>query len=120
MASSILNISHKKAKISLILTLYRGFIENFIEFSSQPTTHSTLGSLIEYGGHFLLGTKSPDFIKFLRIQYKAIRKAMGYRISPPNTMLCETKIVPLHFRFNLAISRYIYKSMVNLIHLTQS
>jgi len=57
-------------------------------------SHSTLGSSIEYGGQFFTwNTKSANFIKLLRIQYKAIRKAMGHRIfTPINTMLYEVKI----------------------------
>ncbi|XP_018404625.1 PREDICTED: RNA-directed DNA polymerase from mobile element jockey-like [Cyphomyrmex costatus] len=84
---------------SILLTVYR----------------SILGSAIEYGAQFFnWATESAAFVKLLRIQYKAVRRAMGYRISTPiNTMLGEARIPPLHLRFNLSITKHIYKSMAN-------
>ncbi|XP_018402771.1 PREDICTED: uncharacterized protein LOC108779767, partial [Cyphomyrmex costatus] len=84
---------------SILLTVYR----------------SILGRAIEYGAQFFNWvTESAAFVKLLRIQYKAVRRAMGYRISTPiNTMLGEARIPPLHLRFNLSITKHIYKSMAN-------
>ncbi|XP_018359988.1 PREDICTED: uncharacterized protein LOC108759173 [Trachymyrmex cornetzi] len=83
----------------LLLTIYR----------------SVLRSSIEYGCQFFSWSiQSSEFTKLLRIQYKAIRKAMGYRISTPiNVMLSEAREPPLHHRFTLSISKYIYKAMAH-------
>ena len=72
--------------------------------------HSILGSSIEYGGQFFTwNTKSPDLIKLLRIQYQSHQKRYG--ISHLHSYHHEAKIPPLHLKFNLVVSRYIYKSM---------
>lgn len=65
----------------LLLTVYR----------------ATLRSAVEYGSQiFTWNTGSENFVRLLRVQYKAIRKAMGYRISTPiNVMLSEAREPPL-------------------------
>jgi len=57
---------------------------------------------------------APDFIKLQRLQYKVIRKAMGYRISTPiNVMLAEAKEFNLNIRFNLTASKFVHKAMAS-------
>lgn len=52
------------------------------------------------------------FNKLLRIQYRILRKALGYRISTPiNTILSESKEPPLHLRFWLCARRYLIKQL---------
>ncbi|XP_018310131.1 uncharacterized protein [Mycetomoellerius zeteki] len=64
--------------------------------------------------HRAWGSSTPDFIKLRRLQYKVIKKAMGYRISTPiDTMLAEAKEFELNIRFNLTASKFIYKCMAN-------
>ncbi|XP_011705817.1 PREDICTED: uncharacterized protein LOC105461018 [Wasmannia auropunctata] len=50
------------------------------------------------------------FLKLERQQFRAIRIALGYRISTPiNVMLTEAKEVPLKIRFTYLIDKYLYK-----------
>jgi len=52
------------------------------------------------------------FIKLQRLQFRAIRIAMGYRISTPiNTMLFEAREIPLKYRFTLLTRKYLIKCM---------
>ncbi|XP_018364089.1 PREDICTED: RNA-directed DNA polymerase from mobile element jockey-like [Trachymyrmex cornetzi] len=91
-----------------------------VKWGSHPDVlltvyRATLRSAIEYGAQiFTWNPESENFVKLLRIQYKAIRKAMGYRISTPiNAMLSEAREPPLHLRFSYITSKYIYKAMAN-------
>lgn len=79
----------------LLLTLYR----------------SLFRSSIEYGSHiFVFKHTKTLFLKLQRLQFKAIRKALGYRMSTPiNVILSEAKEPPLHLRFAYLASKYLYK-----------
>ncbi|KYN15929.1 RNA-directed DNA polymerase from mobile element jockey [Trachymyrmex cornetzi] len=83
----------------LLLTLYR----------------ATFRSAVEYGcRYFTWSSSSPNYLKLLRLQYRVIRGAMGYRISPPiNVMLTEAKEISFDIRLNLTTSRFIYKAMAS-------
>ncbi|XP_011858319.1 PREDICTED: uncharacterized protein LOC105555887 [Vollenhovia emeryi] len=84
---------------STLLTLYR----------------STLRSVMEYGHQvFFTRGNSSRLIKLYRIQYKAIRTAMGYRLSTPiNTMFDEAREPPFMRRLDFSNSRFIYKNVAN-------
>ncbi|XP_011869533.1 PREDICTED: uncharacterized protein LOC105562949, partial [Vollenhovia emeryi] len=84
---------------STLLTLYR----------------STLRSVMEYGHQvFFTRGNSSRLIKLYRIQYKAIRTAMGYRLSTPiNTMFDEAREPPFMRRLDFLNSRFIYKNVAN-------
>ena len=88
-----LSLSGVKSCFGLLLTIYR----------------ATLRSAVEYGSQiFSWNTKSLNFIKLLRIQYKAITKALSYCVSISiNAILSEGGELLLHHRFNLAISKYV-------------
>jgi len=74
---------------------------------------SIFRSSIEYGCHvFRLNRNKMLFTKLERLQYRAIRVAMGYRISTPiNVMLFEAKEIPLKLRFISCMRKFLTKSI---------
>ena len=67
---------------------------------------------IDYGSHVFQfrGNKS-IFSCLERLQWKAIRIALDYRLSTPiNVMLAEACEPPLRIRFNYLASRYLFKN----------
>jgi len=68
---------------------------------------------IEYGCHiFRFNLNKPCFTKLERLQYRAIRVAMDYRISTPiNVMLYESKEIPLKLRFISCMRKFLTKSL---------
>ncbi|XP_018396228.1 PREDICTED: uncharacterized protein LOC108774588 [Cyphomyrmex costatus] len=57
------------------------------------------------------------FRQLERLQSKAIRTSMGYRLSTPiNVMLCEAREYPLRLRFNLLSERFVIKCMSKRNH----
>ncbi|XP_018393520.1 PREDICTED: uncharacterized protein LOC108772485 [Cyphomyrmex costatus] len=70
-----------------LLTIYRSVFRGAIEYAC---------SIFTWKGN------AGVFHQLERLQYKAIRLSMGYRLSTPiNVMLCEAKEYPLRLRFNL-------------------
>jgi len=67
---------------------------------------------------FIWKPAAPDFIKLQRLQYKVIRKAIGYRISI--LMPCSLKPRNLNIRFNFIASKFIYKAMANKFSIVYS
>lgn len=81
---------------SLLLNIYRSVFRGIIEYGSQIFK--------------LKGNKS-KFLILQRLQYAAIRKALGYRNSTPiNILLHEAKEFPILIRFKYINLKYIYKS----------
>ncbi|XP_011883761.1 PREDICTED: RNA-directed DNA polymerase from mobile element jockey-like [Vollenhovia emeryi] len=74
---------------------------------------SLLRSVMEYGHQvFIVRGNASRMTRLLRLQYRAIRAALGYRISTPiNVMLDEAKEPPLLCRLNFLNSRFIYKNL---------
>jgi len=68
---------------------------------------------IEYGCQiFRFNLNKSFFIKLERLQYRAIRIAMGYRISMPiNVILFESKEIPLKLRFTSLMRKFLTKSL---------
>jgi len=68
---------------------------------------------IEYGCHiFRFNQNKMIFNKLERLQFRAIRIAMGYRISTPiNVMLYEAKEIPLKLRFISCMCKFLTKSL---------
>jgi len=80
----------------LLLNLYRSMFRGAIEYGCQI---------------FKLHNNLSTFTKIERLQYRAIRIAMGYRISTPiNVMLFEAKEIPLKLRFNYLTHKFLVKS----------
>lgn len=73
---------------------------------------SVFRSTIEYGSSiFNLKGNKTVFKVLQRLQFAAIRKAMGYRNSTPiNIILHESREFPLNIRFKFNNLKYIYKS----------
>ncbi|XP_018369889.1 PREDICTED: uncharacterized protein LOC108765599 [Trachymyrmex cornetzi] len=83
----------------LLLTLYRAIFRSAVEYGCR---------------YFTWSSSSPSYLKLLRLQYRVIRGAMGYRISTPiNVMLAEAKEISFDIRLNLTTSRFIYKAMAS-------
>ncbi|XP_011705468.1 PREDICTED: uncharacterized protein LOC105460667 [Wasmannia auropunctata] len=79
-----------------MLCLYRAIFRGAIEY----------GSLI-----FRIIGNRRVFLKLERLQYRAIRLALGYRMSTPiNIMLAEAKEVPLETRFIYLSDKFLYKA----------
>jgi len=79
---------------------------------------SVFRGAIEYGCQILrlLNNKS-TFVKLERLQYRAIRIAMGYRMSIPiNIMLFEAKEIPLKLRFNYLMHKFLVKCFARLFN----
>jgi len=74
---------------------------------------STFRSSIEYGCHvFRFHHNKSCFAALERLQYRAIRVAMGYRISTPiNVMLYESREIPLKLRFLFHMRKFLIKSL---------
>jgi len=82
---------------SLLLKLYRSIFRGSIEYGCQIFRFHRTKSI---------------FIKLKRLQFQAIRVAMGYRISTPiNIILFEAREVSLKFRFNLLTRKFLFKSL---------
>jgi len=79
----------------LLLNLYRSMFRESIEHGCQI---------------FWFNRNKTIFTKFERLQYRAIRVAMGYYTSPINVMLYEAKEVPLKLRFSFLTHKFLIKS----------
>jgi len=73
---------------------------------------------IEYGCHiFKFNLNKTIFTKLERLQYRAIRTALGYRISTPiNVMLFESREISLKIRFVFLMHKYIIKSLARKLN----
>jgi len=74
---------------------------------------SIFRSSIEYGCHiFRFHLNKTRFIPLERLQYRAIKVAMGYRVSTPiNVILYESKEVPFKLRFASLMRKFLTKSL---------
>jgi len=82
--------------LQLLLSLYRSIFRGSIEYGCQI---------------FRYDLNKSFYIKFERLQYCAIRIAIGYRISTPiNVMLFESREVPLKLRFTLFTRKFLTES----------
>ncbi|XP_018360563.1 PREDICTED: uncharacterized protein LOC108759566 [Trachymyrmex cornetzi] len=80
-----------------LLSIYRAVFRGAIEYACQIFTWHRNSNL---------------FLQLERLQYRAIRIAMGYRQSTPiNVILCETKELPLKLRFDLLSANFVLKCM---------
>ncbi|KYN50141.1 hypothetical protein ALC62_00169, partial [Cyphomyrmex costatus] len=78
-----------------LLTIYRAVFRGAVEYACTIFTWKNNARI---------------FRQLERLQYKAIRVSMGYRLSTPiNVMLCEAKEYPLKLRFNLLSERFVVK-----------
>ncbi|KYN29799.1 hypothetical protein ALC57_00750, partial [Trachymyrmex cornetzi] len=79
---------------------------------------SVFRGAVEYACSIFAWHDNPSiFLKLERLQYKAIRMALGYRQSTPiNVMLCEARELPLKLRFGLLNERFILKCMSKKNH----
>lgn len=69
-------------------------------------------SRIEYGAFFFHNLPTKQSIQLERIQFKALRAALGYRISTPtNVILAEAKLPPLAFRFKYLGLNFLTKAL---------
>jgi len=81
----------------LLLNLYRSIFRGSIEYGCQI---------------FRFNLNKSIFAKLGRLQYRAIRIAMGYQISTPiNVMLFESKEVPLKLRFISLMRKFFTKNL---------
>lgn len=81
-----------------LLTLYKSFVR----------------SIIEYGSFVYFPKGKEGMKKIERIQYSAIRTALGYRKSTPvNILIAESKLPLLRDRAELLCKRYLSKVMSN-------
>ncbi|XP_018313421.1 uncharacterized protein [Mycetomoellerius zeteki] len=81
-----------------LLTIYRAVFKGSIEYGCQV---------------FQFQRNQTLFRCLQRLQWRAIRIAMGYRISTPiNIILAEAKEAPLRNRFKLLLSRFLLKSFL--------
>ncbi|KYN28025.1 hypothetical protein ALC57_02565 [Trachymyrmex cornetzi] len=72
---------------------------------------------IEYACAVFAWNNSRIFLKLERLQYKAIRTALGYRQSTPiNVMLCEARELPLKLRFSLLNEIFVLKCLSKKNH----
>ncbi|KYM98251.1 hypothetical protein ALC62_11049, partial [Cyphomyrmex costatus] len=110
----------KGRKISAIISFLSGVVWGSHPGLLLTTYRAIFRSAVEYGCQFFTWKSSlVNFIKLLRIQYKVIRIAMGYRISISiNVMLAEAKEIGLNIRFNLTTSKFLFKSMANKFSLS--
>ncbi|XP_018360232.1 PREDICTED: uncharacterized protein LOC108759347 [Trachymyrmex cornetzi] len=89
-----------------LLTIYRAIFRGAIEYGTQVYSFNNNATL---------------FLKLDRLQYKIIRKAMGYRISTPiNIILYKVKEQPLKQRFALLTAKFLYKSFAQKFSLVTS
>ncbi|XP_018397608.1 PREDICTED: uncharacterized protein LOC108775675 [Cyphomyrmex costatus] len=105
----------KGRKISNIISTLSGIVWGSHPGLLLTIYRSTFRSAVEYGCQFFVWkSSSAEFVKLQRLQYKIIRKAMGYRISTPiNVMLAEAKEHSFSIRLNLTASKFIYKAMAS-------
>ncbi|XP_014471567.1 PREDICTED: RNA-directed DNA polymerase from mobile element jockey-like, partial [Dinoponera quadriceps] len=81
---------------SILLGIYRALIR----------------SRLEYGGFLLHNLSSETYQKLNRIQYKALRLALGYRTSTPiNVILAESKEPTLDLRFDYLCRMFLTKTL---------
>ncbi|KYN21646.1 hypothetical protein ALC57_05978 [Trachymyrmex cornetzi] len=99
---SLINILSSLAAVwwgshpQLLLTLYRAVFRGSIEYGCQI---------------FILHNKKTLLLQFERLQYRAIRLAMGYRQSTPiNVILHEARELPLKLRFAALSERLVLKA----------
>ena len=83
---------------------------------------SLVRSIIDYGSFVYFPTQHNQIYKLERIQYAAIRLALGYRKSTPtNILLAESKLSTIKERTKFLCMNYLYKILTNenlLIHKT--
>ncbi|XP_018394554.1 PREDICTED: uncharacterized protein LOC108773291, partial [Cyphomyrmex costatus] len=80
-----------------LLTIYRAIFRAAVEYAC---------SIFSWKGNARV------LLRLERLQYKAIRASMGYRISTPtNIILCEARELPFRLRFNLLSERFIFNRM---------
>ncbi|XP_018407393.1 PREDICTED: uncharacterized protein LOC108783345, partial [Cyphomyrmex costatus] len=85
-----------------LLTIYRSVFRGAIEYAFSIFTWKNNARI---------------FRQLERLQYRAIRTSMGYRLSTPiNVMLCEAREYPLRLRFNLLSERFVIKCMSKRNH----
>lgn len=73
---------------------------------------SLIQSRIDYGCFILNDLKKSQSEKIEQIIFKALRSAMGYRMSTPkNVILAESKVVPFHVRSRYLGCRYLMRAM---------
>ncbi|XP_018366239.1 PREDICTED: uncharacterized protein LOC108763265 [Trachymyrmex cornetzi] len=83
----------------LLLTIYRAAFRSAVEYGSQ---------------FFVWRPTNAEFVRLQRLQYRIIRRAMGYRISTPiNVMLAEAKEHNFSNRLKYITSKFIYKTMAS-------
>ena len=88
-------------------------------WGSDPQTLITLyksyvRSVIEYASSVYFPTRKNSIYKLERIQYQAIRLALGYRRSTPTTiLLAESKLPLLSERAKFLANRYITNVLAN-------
>ncbi|KYN28370.1 hypothetical protein ALC57_02209 [Trachymyrmex cornetzi] len=83
----------------LLLTIYRAVFRSAVEYGSQ---------------FFVWRPTNADFVRLQRLQYRIIRRAMGYHISTPiNVMLAEAKEHNFSNRLEYIASKFIYKTMAS-------
>ncbi|KYQ60027.1 hypothetical protein ALC60_00939 [Trachymyrmex zeteki] len=100
---SIINILSSLAAVlwgsppQLLITIYRAVFRGSIEYGAQI---------------FVLNNKKSLLLQLERIQYKALRIALGYKQSTPiNVILFEAREPPLRLRFTHMSERYTLKSI---------
>lgn len=106
-------ILHKGRKIVDVISSLAG-----VWWGSHPSTlisiyKAVLRSTIDYGCQiFKYQENSQIALKVKRLQFKAIRVALGYRQSTPiNTMLYEANEPPIDIRGAFLSLRYIYRNL---------
>lgn len=106
-----LNHVHKKASKTLnILKFIRG-----VYWGADPTTlisfyKAFTRSVIDYGSFIYFPTHKNKILKLERIQYSAIRMALGLRISTPtNILLAESRLISLQNRAKILCNNFLLK-----------
>lgn len=96
-----------------IITMLTG-----VKWGSHPSLllnlyKSTIRSVIDYGCQvYNLARNSQLLLKISRLQYRAIRTALGLRMSTPiNVLLGEAREPPLQSRVFQLTSKYIYRTL---------
>lgn len=75
---------------------------------------SYVRSLIDYGCFIYYPTRKKSSHKLEKIQYTAIRKALGYRFSTPtNVILDEAKVTTIHERTRFLCHNFLIKASSN-------
>ena len=82
---------------------------------------SYIRPIIEYGCFIFFPTNKQLIKRIEQIQYKAIRAALGYRITTPlNILLAESKLPSIYSRTTFLCKTYLIKILSNKNHLTYS